>query len=1241
MSLNRYINKSSLIALNRSSTGQLWTDEDLDIFDETILIPADPNIVVGQTSEIHIHSFYGDYILGNHDAGYAFHDFSSNSLLIDIGKVFKEANIQKGSYIIALNLFKQLWGKFGNEPFFVKEISPNRDEVHFQIDKKFIDEYPNIKEVIQSYINDGILNNLVINFGYNRIQKIINIRFDETGFFVKFYLPIDDEIVDKNRAWIQFEVVDPYIDTVVLAPPLIKGETQTIKGPNFNLDTGLYSSIGTDFQNWNQLLDANLTTQQRIIENSLSGSGMVQLNIDFTDFNNFVFYSSAEERVRNFHYKVSKIEEYSSSIEILNNSTASNTVFISSSVDINRKRINEITSNFDPWEKWLYFESTASIFTHDITGSIAPYPKRLVSGNWKNYTISSSIAQTWYNTLLVSSSQYDQQNMNRLWWAIPEHIIMEPGNSDFVLFVDLIGHHFDILYGYVNALTQIHERDEHPKRGTPNELLFSIAKSFGWELQNSRSIEALWKYKLGQNQEGIFENSGSMFSLAAENQTHQIWRRIVNNLPYLYKTKGTLRSIKALMSIYGIPQTLISVKEFGGPSTKEISPVWIQDRFHYALNFTGSQYITMDRWPIPTSSGSWDGLDRPTDTIEFRFRTNYSSSVSMSLMSIADGNYLSFNQYYPKFEIGIIHPQQRISGSYTYGKVQISIIDYNVDSSFGINRVITSSYLPIYDNDFWTIRAWPDAPMADDNPLVDFNVQIARASDSLFGRIAHSQSLDITPDFGFDYMWSQRISTHTDKIFLGGGTQSLDVDGNYYDQNRFVGQIQGYKEYFTTYSDEVFNSHVLNPAAYHTNDISGSYNYLHRYYPLGLDNQRFDHSVYTQVSSSHPNQRSSTYTTASFFNFTGSQVQQYKSSVETYYIDTPTIGGNLIRSEKIRFEDNIQLKDLNSFSKSTKGSFDNSTFDTNRLAVVFSPTDQVDFDIFNHMGKVEIDDYIGSPQNQFKDEYNELRQLRDSYFKKYQQRYDANALIRLLALYDYTFFEQIKQLIPARADLIAGVLLEGDFLSTPKVQLTKKPEVKNLTYNAEIFQISPTGSGENSYWETSASFTPRLESKYKYYTASLQQEVNLKGFSLHQTSSKGGYKCELPIIENPYSGSQSPTQSYIDGRRLNCCYQKVIFHYSGAGQFISRYEKNWYAAVSQSYGWHYSRSLQCTDYQYDEGCNSVENLSRFAGTKITGPGINIPSNYTLNKGPVIEVWEVNPNQVIIKDSPNGGRLYIE
>ena len=56
--------------------------------------------------------------------------------------------------------------------------------------------------------------------------------------------------------------------------------------------------------------------------------------------------------------------------------------------------------------------------------------------------------------------------------------------------------------------------------------------------------------------------------MTGKDRQNQIWRRILNNLPYLYKSKGTKRGLQATLATYGIGENLLRIKEFGGPPTQ-------------------------------------------------------------------------------------------------------------------------------------------------------------------------------------------------------------------------------------------------------------------------------------------------------------------------------------------------------------------------------------------------------------------------------------------------------------------------------------------------------------------------------------------------------------------------------------------------------------------------------------------------------------------------------------------------
>ena len=42
------------------------------------------------------------------------------------------------------------------------------------------------------------------------------------------------------------------------------------------------------------------------------------------------------------------------------------------------------------------------------------------------------------------------------------------------------------------------------------------------------------------------------------------YKRIYHNIPYLLKSKGTIAGLRALITSYGIPDTILKISEFGG-----------------------------------------------------------------------------------------------------------------------------------------------------------------------------------------------------------------------------------------------------------------------------------------------------------------------------------------------------------------------------------------------------------------------------------------------------------------------------------------------------------------------------------------------------------------------------------------------------------------------------------------------------------------------------------------------------
>ena len=115
----------------------------------------------------------------------------------------------------------------------------------------------------------------------------------------------------------------------------------------------------------------------------------------------------------------------------------------------------------------------------------------------------------------------------------------------------------------------------------------------------------------------------------------------------------------------------------------------------------------------------------------------------------------------------------------------------------------------------------------------------------------------------------------------------------------------------------------------------------------------------------------------------------------------------------------------------------------------------------------------------------------------------------------------------------------------------------------------------------------------------------------------------------------------ITETRESDIYMKHVYHYSGSPSITNDYARNFNYAQSASKGMYYSRSLSPASY-HDDFYESYERAF-YIGTQISSPKPNIGSDdRNIGGTPVIEIYEVNPNQIFYNSTPrqagNGGGL---
>jgi len=1150
------------------------------VVDSTVMQTEDDINVNDQKYEVHFYSG-NSWVTGNHQVtplqtipeyiNASLNKpitFRGEPLAFNLQQELTNLKLTSGKFRFVVNFFQNLIGDYNQQYLRIDDISPDRTELRLvAIDN----DDPNYLSQITKYIQTvnqtrtTYFKTYLLNFSRNKTVMFINSVVVGDYLYIKLAEPLPATYKLNFKCWVVRELKNPYIDTVNVIPKTDTTTYNQLANPNWQANSIYNTSTETNLKTWNELLGSSVQTSQQLVDSYFSGSlSGVELNIDYTDFNNFVFYSSATERLENFKYKIELIEFYNSqSIAI---SGISGSVATTNASDYSSLKTNLI-SGFDSFEKFLYYESSSRLTTNEIphpnpnvasiTGSyLSPIPKTNSTKPYTNVSVNSSQFKTWYDGLYTYATQYDTENVNSIVRAIPEHILLNDDNINTITFVNMLGHHYDILYTYVNHMTQINKRVENPKLGMPNELLYSVAKQFGWNLTDGNQYQELWQYVLGTDEVGVpttGSNTVNNTSLAGKEMTYTVWRRIVNNLPLLLKSKGTKRSIQALLSCYGIPNSLITINEYGGPRIDR-TPIYEKLNFDYALDL-----ITNTSGTVVTN------YSQSVNTVEVRFRTdNVVTNPTMpSTMNL--------------FSVGNNH----VTLDYTSGT--LGTIQINGTASANIE---------MFDG------GWLTAMLRTSGNKLE-----VVAKRSKYGKIVAAVSASATSSF-----------ENTGSLTLGGTSSGA---------SRLSGQLQELRIWSSSLEETAFNNHVKAPAAYDGNLDA----YEELIYRLPLT-QKINHTTTSSLSGVQPK---SSNISSSFTSWT--LATPYDSVEETYYYDSVSIGSATYDDNKIRIEQNELVGTLDIKTRAERSQFDRAPLDSNKLGVYFSPQTMIDEDIIAQLGFTSLDDYIGDPHDTDPDSYPKLIQAARVYWKKYENKNDINAYIKIFTLFDLSFFKQLEQLLPGRADKITGIVIQPNLLERNKTNILPTIQREDESYSVIIDTVSPIASGD--YLVYSGSIDGNIleitgiddDQWQMYLTASVTEKYDGTPYS-HQYLIYSG--STYITASTPYWLSE-PLGPTITGSILSefsLINGTEIFVTSSIG---SIYGTGSYGTASYSMpdaNWIGTRSQR-----QDFLPTGIRN-HRYAGSKLVSLDFNINSTDTIDGGPVVEWTVSNQNQLIYQNVDN-------
>lgn len=1109
-----------MATVQRVNTSEFF-DNSLTSEDSTILSSEVVNSLFNtaeDTVELYIYNYskeleesnpnYTDWKLPND--GVKQGTVETSDIVLDPEQASGAYNTQNNRVYVIYNFVNNKLNSSSENQFFISSINSDRTEVELQ-NNNILDEVLeqgvfNLQQEIQT---SEYFIPLYLNFGEGPKYIAINVRLNKqsTPYKVqlKLYEPLPNTIQVKSECWIQTLIADSNGYEVVYDDVIeVESDLEKLRGPNFNIDIAKRVSNSTEYKSKLELNQTNLTGSRSQLSSLLEEKG-VELNIDYTNYSNFVHFSSATQRLENFYYKVSLIEGYQNDINAITGSSAP-IAQQSQSISSIQADIDRIITNFDGYDYYLYYESGSKAWPK--TNSVKPYTLA---------STGSAEVIAWYGTegldgtgQLQSASIYDNGNQDNLVYSTPEFIREDSDNAGYDLFIEMIGQHFDNLYLYTEAITQKYNADNRLDFGVSKDLVADTLRSFGVKLyENNFSTDDLYTALIGLTPSGStlplpnistnFPVTGSGIEyietiVSASNEViplddlnKSVYKRLYHNLPALVKKKGTLAGLRLLINTYGIPDTILRISEFGGKD-KDNSNDWDYWKNVYSEKFelNGTDDFTFTEWALNTD---WNAEnDRPAG-LAFRFKTDEittsnPTNVSQSLWWTSTAP-PAFTTKYSAITLeytGSAGTSGPYSGSVVDPYYRYGTLTFFPD--YADTTVSASIYLPFFDGGWWSVL-------------------VNSGSDGTYTLYAKNSLYNGDTGTELGFQASSSIS-HSSNTWISG---TYSVFGNSVDTySNLSGSLQELRYYKNAISESVFDDYVMNPNSIEGNSINSSTNELVFRGALGAE-------LYTESISIHP-KVSGEAITASFasdsnivFN-TGS----FTSNKEYYFLDQPAVGIKNRISDKIRLDNNnaygTVLSNQRSLIQNTPAT-KKYTRDTNYLEVGFSPQNEINDDIINQIGYFNIGDYIGDPRqiSSSLTSYEDLDALRLDYFKKYSKSYDLNDYLRLVKFYDNSLFKMVKDFIPARTGAATGAIIKPTILernrqrpaqaswTRPEYSASIQPQSRGYeTGSIEVFTggtggnlIVPQGGTETVFSSGSLIFATGL---YSYFYKLLNNATN-------------------------------------------------------------------------------------------------------------------------------------------------------
>ena len=641
------------------------------------------------------------------------------------------------------------------------------------------------------------------------------------------------------------------------------------------------------------------------------------------------------------------------------------------------------------------------------------------------YHTGSSNWTDWYNDMLTKAENFDTDNIHSFENNLPLYIQNSSEYDDMKDFLKLQGEQYDLIRNHIDSMGTIHKRGYKKTNSPPDNTLPMLLSNMGWQAINPFSGS-------------LTDSLGSYLSgiTSIDDIKNNTWRKTLNNLLYIYKSKGTKNSVRALLNVYGYPPDVLKFQEFGGvtdsdtvdrngdiPEFDEDFPQ-SNDDVDLDLNVRSGSLsftTTTDRMYTYNFNANQDRIlnfdwwmdDANANTIEFVYKHNRTTQTQTILESSGSGAETLW-------DLRLIPSSDGISSSFEFRLNNSQV----ADTAIGTRGVSMSlAYNNMSDGQLWNVMLQRMTSSISGTGIQEYRLHAALQDGVSISPHSHV-TMSVSGGASGDSSTVEGRGFFANQNFQSSGSRHPLSSSNLFVGETFSGSLGEVRAWSTTLSKSKFRQHILNKFSTVGNTINSHKNDLIYHFKLN------ENYTTASVSASSQNLKiidSAPTTTYSDYSIT---------KAGEFFTGSLIYGRSAIERVILSLRDNTsQPNDDNIFINPNKGVLGNLSPDkpaieslispfgkkpklktSPKLELYRSPQTYVDNFILDNLGGFNLETLYGNPANYYSQSYDEFNTFREDFFDAHPITVDTNKFIRAHEdMFNHSVVEGVKSLVPARS----------------------------------------------------------------------------------------------------------------------------------------------------------------------------------------------------------------------------------